>query len=453
MKFNFEKLGYVDKGSIDIGDLTLICGPNNVGKTYASHGIYGFIDQFKKLVDLSLPIEEVAKLKDEGSLIINLEEYQQKLSTYMKNASEKYSGLLGDYFNTPDDFFSESKIDFSGENSCIELVNEFKMIANYGNREKLIFDKASNETTLSVVLEVKGKSKLPNRVLNDVISDGIAEYIFSNIFPEPFVVTSERTGIALFYKELDISKNVILEHLAESDRPDPISLLNSIRSRYARPIQDNIDVIRDYENLSKHRSFIRRERKDYKYVLDALQDLLGGSFKAVDKQVFYLPKKERNRDKVAVPVYLASSAIKSLFLIDLYINCLAEKRGLLIIDEPELNLHPDNQRKMAGLLARLVNAGIKVMISTHSDYLIREINNRIMLSNQVYDKESIMKTNKMVKQDILTPEQVKAFNFREDHSIKEVSVDRYGVNMEIFDDLIADTNILADNIYYNIEES
>lgn len=53
---------------------------------------------------------------------------------------------------------------------------------------------------------------------------------------------------------------------------------------------------------------------------------------------------------------------------------------MLIIDEPELNLHPDNQRKMAGLLARLVNCGVKVLVTTHSDYLIRELNNRVMLN-------------------------------------------------------------------------
>lgn len=155
---------------------------------------------------------------------------------------------------------------------------------------------------------------------------------------------------------------------------------------------------------------------------------------------------------MVVPVYIASSSIKSLFLIDLYINCLAEKQGLLIIDEPELNLHPDNQRKMAGLLARLVNAGIKIMVTTHSDYLIRELNNRIMLNNEIDNKQALMKDAKMVKQDILRPEQVKAFSLKDDHSIKEVTVDRHGINMEIFDDLIADANELADSIYYSIKE-
>ena len=46
--------------------------------------------------------------------------------------------------------------------------------------------------------------------------------------------TSERTGIALFYKELDISKNAIIEHITSGDKVNPIDLLNSMRSRYAQ---------------------------------------------------------------------------------------------------------------------------------------------------------------------------------------------------------------------------
>ncbi len=47
---------------------------------------------------------------------------------------------------------------------------------------------------------------------------------------------------------------------------------------------------------------------------------------------------------------------------------------ILMIDEPEMNLHPKNQRAMARFLASLVNQGIKVVVSTHSDYLVRELN-------------------------------------------------------------------------------
>ena len=53
-----------------------------------------------------------------------------------------------------------------------------------------------------------------------------------------------------------------------------------------------------------------------------------------------------------------------------------------MIDEPELNLHPRNQRLIARLIGRLVNAGVRVFLTTHSDYVIRELNTLILLDGR-----------------------------------------------------------------------
>lgn len=454
MKFNFKNFGYIDNGHIELSDLTILCGPNNSGKTYTSYSIYGFLKHFKDLTDFSISDDSLDKLRDDGSLDIDLKEYIRETKHYIKQASEKFTNNLDDYFSVPEEVFAKSEIKFSINDLKVDLSKEFNRVAKFGKSRSLIFDKPPNDSCLSIVLETIDVKvgKISKRILNQIISDAIADCLLAEAIVKPFVVTSERTGIALFYKELDVNKNRIIEHLTESDDLNPFSLLESMRSRYARPIRDNISIIRDYETINKQKSFIKKD-KQYKYVTDALQDLLGGSFKPIDKQVVYQPKKVRNRDKVSVPVYIASSSIKSLFLIDLYINCLAKEKGLLIIDEPELNLHPDNQRKMAGLLARLVNAGIKVMITTHSDYLIREINNRIMLSNEFSDKQSIMdkqKSPKLITEDILKPEQVKAYTMS-NHTIKEIHVDKYGIKLDIFDSIIDSSNNLSDEIFFSLE--
>ncbi len=452
MKFNIEQLGGIDKGMVELGDLTVICGPNNMGKTYISYAIYGLLRHFKRWIDLSVSQECLIKLRNDGTLLIELTDYQTKLVDYLKSASSQFSESLPSYFNVSEEYFNGAKAEFSHNQLVFDFTNEFKQSVSFGKSAQLSFYKAINETVLSITFQTKNSDRIPNAILDDIISDNIADCLFADLLPQPFVVTSERTGIALFYKELDISKNAIIEHITSGDKVNPIELLNSMRSRYAQPIQDNINVVREYENLCKRKSFIREDSEQCKPIRDALQDLMGGSYKAVDKQVMYMPKKERGRDKVAVPVYVASSSIKSLFLIDLYINSLAEKNGMLIIDEPELNLHPDNQRKMAGLLARLVNSGVKVLVTTHSDYLIRELNNRVMLNLEVENKAQIMKSAKMTDLDLLKPSQIKAYSLKGDHQIHAVEVDQYGINMEVFDNLIADANELAEKIYYGIKE-
>jgi hypothetical protein len=53
---------------------------------------------------------------------------------------------------------------------------------------------------------------------------------------------------------------------------------------------------------------------------------------------------------------------------------------------------------------------------------------------------------------LLKPAQVKAYSLKNDHKIHPVDVDKYGVNMVVFDDLIGDANDLADQIYYGIKD-
>jgi len=83
-----------------------------------------------------------------------------------------------------------------------------------------------------------------------------------------------------------------------------------------------------------------------------------------------------------LPFYIASSAVKSQLDMSFYIKHLAKKGDILLVDEPEQNLHPVNQRKMARLFVQLIKAGIKVLVTTHSDYLIKELNHLILLNNE-----------------------------------------------------------------------
>ena len=50
---------------------------------------------------------------------------------------------------------------------------------------------------------------------------------------------------------------------------------------------------------------------------------------------------------------------------------------MLIIEEPEAHLHPAAQTQMAVALTGLVRAGVRVVLTTHSDWLLKEISNLI----------------------------------------------------------------------------
>lgn len=76
--------------------------------------------------------------------------------------------------------------------------------------------------------------------------------------------------------------------------------------------------------------------------------------------------------QVTLPIPLTSSLVSELMPFAL---ALTEPMGMLIYEEPEAHLHPRLQRVLAQILVRLVRRGTKVLITTHSDTFVQQINN------------------------------------------------------------------------------
>jgi predicted ATPase len=52
---------------------------------------------------------------------------------------------------------------------------------------------------------------------------------------------------------------------------------------------------------------------------------------------------------------------------------------LLVIEEPEAHLHPENQRRIATLMVRLARMGVYVLCTTHSDIILHQVSNHLLL--------------------------------------------------------------------------
>ena len=71
----------------------------------------------------------------------------------------------------------------------------------------------------------------------------------------------------------------------------------------------------------------------------------------------------------------ASSMVSELAPVVLFLRGPVGRGDTLIIEEPEAHLHPAAQTRVAVALARLVRAGVRVVVTTHSDWLLKEIGN------------------------------------------------------------------------------
>ena len=93
---------------------------------------------------------------------------------------------------------------------------------------------------------------------------------------------------------------------------------------------------------------------------------------------FYIPQGWKEAKEL--PLMNASSMVSELAPLVLYLRHVVAPGDLLIIEEPESHLHPAMQVEFIRQLAAAVRAGIRVIITTHSDWVLEEVGNMVSLA-------------------------------------------------------------------------
>ena len=130
---------------------------------------------------------------------------------------------------------------------------------------------------------------------------------------------------------------------------------------------------------------------------------LGG---VVDVQI---PSSPPRAEGLSLLLHHASSSVAELAPVILFLKYLVRPGDLLILEEPESHLHPAAQLQLARGIVRLVNAGVKVMITTHSDIIISQINNLLALRQA---SPGLISEGGFTPEDFLREDQVGAYLFR-----------------------------------------
>lgn len=123
-------------------------------------------------------------------------------------------------------------------------------------------------------------------------------------------------------------------------------------------------------------------------------------------------------------MHQTSSMVSELAPLVLYLKHSVRSGDLLIIEEPESHLHPDNQRILAQAIAKMVRKGLKVMLTTHSDFFLSQLSNFVRLS-ELADERAKMNYEEA---DFLKAEEVGCYLFEWDDVgvgsvIRELHVD------------------------------
>ena len=156
---------------------------------------------------------------------------------------------------------------------------------------------------------------------------------------------------------------------------------------------------------------------------------------------------------------MTASIVKSLSSLVVYLKHIAEPNDLIIIDEPEINLHPDNQIILTRLFAKLINKGFRFIISTHSDYIIREFNNLVMLSNDKLKKEA--EKFKYLEDEYIKREDLEVlyFNYPDKRTgnkqviVETLPIDEAGFEVPSINEVINAQNDIAEQLFYKLKYS
>ena len=153
----------------------------------------------------------------------------------------------------------------------------------------------------------------------------------------------------------------------------------------------------------------------------------------------------------------ASSMVSELAPIVLFLKGVIKIGDTLIIEEPEAHLHPAAQTQMAVTLGRLVRAGIRVLVTTHSDWLLKEIGN-LMREGALVEQTGDRGRDSTLP-STLHPDEVGIWLFRQDgagrgSTVQEIPFDRSeGVEPSEYDDVADELYNRAADLQNRMEDS
>lgn len=402
-----ENFGKIKSADIVLGDLVLFVGNNNSGKTLMMQLAYGIRNELLKLSD-SLPATKVRKSMLGEQMLLRcdvdwFEEVEAFTNKYFERQKER---IITEIFKHP---IPISKLQIqiqNGKNTYFVSSISEDAVAREEERLKITTVRYENSKS-SGQWETGGspesgeaEEKACAAVWRILLSNDVSEENRQLFLP------ASRSGLQLLYRSY---------------------FAGDMRGSLVTPVRDYLRFLQLYSENAV-------AGEPWKSLVEfGEKHLLEGKVVQEGEETFYISEQGRK-----IPLYIASSMIHELTPIvkALKGNVRAE---WLFYDEVENSLHPLIQQEMARWLIRMVNAGMHVIVSTHSDTMASRLNNLLMLSQVGADYEMLsglqLDRADMLKQD----SQVAVYEFQNEPDgssvAEEISFLRYpliGYDFKLF---------------------
>lgn len=445
MEITINNFGIIKRASIDTTrPINVFCGLNGTGKTYMTYLLY-YIFSDDSFVELDDYDSIIANRESDNS--INLYYSCEMLNRFLKAVGKKAKKDLPVIFGISDDeaksLFGKFTMGLNISEEEFEEQSFYKLqITAFYNGHQFLFQFIPKEKVVKISKEdatviPKDENK---KIWKFLLCQAIRRlsYIPS---AKSWMLTVERHAVYTFGKEL-INNRSQLDDFYFADK-DYMMQEYGPRS-YPLAIRRALKIANDLENIKKTKGDF------YDYAVSLEKEMLHGVVETSNNGNIEL----RLGNNVVLPIQVTSSLVKSMANLIVCLKYQARMHDIILIDEPEMNLHPANQVLLVRVFGELINKGLRLIISTHSDYIIRELNNLVMLSNtsKKYQKEASKlgyKSTMMIKP---TDMGAYVFEYEKDRIVvNNVKITNEGFASLSIDNAIEVLNENSESIYYALK--
>ena len=362
MELKITNVGKISLAEIEIKGLTIIAGPNATGKSTVSRSLFAMFHSFSKISD-KITLEKIYAIQ---KMFFSSNKHFEFMLTCQLQPRELAAILAGDVDkNRINKTLHNSNPTFESSELVEELSDDILKINS--TSEELLHREIVSEIFIeefnSHITNIRSNSKSEIEL---IIKDSKNKVVFDR---KNELVAIE-VGKDLSYEVVYIDDPFIINSYNLSQERGQLPLYGDISEKVSNHRSSLISQYKNTENLTLVDKANLKERLNVIY--KKINDTLG-----VDMVLFEKGKNsvESHLSSDRLSVDSLSSGMKTFYLIKRLIdNGSIVQNTTLILDEPEVHLHPDWQVSLAEIIVLLQKEmGLHILINTHSPYFLRAI--------------------------------------------------------------------------------
>ena len=414
-KLTIKNLGPISDCSIEIRDFMVFTGPQASGKSTLAKSIF-FFNHLKNIL-FSMYQKQMATKPLFKAL--NLE----------TSFAKKVQKVFLQSFGIGTDSKKNGTVSYYYDNGCSIVV---------------MYESCEDGANIAVTFDDEMKRNLQKleQMLNTndrKDTDKIRKFIFNGIFAsdmDTVYIPAGRSMLTVLSSQVNYLYSVM------DDR------IRAMMDYCTQQFLENVLLLKDYFNKN-YDSLLKQtlEMADYeidadkaKLAVEMMRDILGGEYRAVngEERLYY----SENYVKIN---YASSGQQEAAWIVNmLFYYMLGKRKTFFIVEEPESHLFPETQKAVVELISLVKNGSNKVLITTHSPYILGSINN-LLYAKKISNDNNKDRIEKIIPSDIWLDYDAVAAYFLENGKLEDIKDDEFADAEDILS-----TELIAYTSFYRI---